>query len=155
MLSRPLPNVTLPFRFSSCSSSTQVWAALEGGDQANGQALIGQLIEGHSTCAETHYALGTLAMVMNQPAEAESGFGRAIGLDPRAGEGSRVETASGVVQARVVMLRSVDIGGIRVENVRASVLEGAHPATILLGMSYLRHVDIHENDGVLSLSKAY
>ena len=84
-----------------------------------------------------------------------SSHARAIGLDPRAGEGSRVETASGVVEARVVMLRSVDIGGIRVENVRASVLEGAHPATILLGMSYLRHVDIHENDGVLSLSKAY
>lgn len=80
---------------------------------------------------------------------------RAIGLDPRVGEVSRVETASGVVAARIVMLRSVDVGGIRVENVRASVMEGTHPATILLGMSYLRHVDIHENGGVLSLSKAY
>jgi len=79
----------------------------------------------------------------------------AIGLDPRAGESSLVETASGVVTARIVMLRSVDVGGIRVENVRASVMEGSHPVTILLGMSYLRHVDIHENGGVLSLSKAY
>ena len=80
---------------------------------------------------------------------------RAIGLDPRVGERSRVETASGVVEAMVVTLRSVDIGGIRVENVRATVLAGAHPATILLGMSYLRHVDMHENGGVLSLSKDY
>ena len=80
---------------------------------------------------------------------------RAIGLDPKVGEPSRVETASGVVEARIVMLRSVDIGGIRVENVRASVMEGGYPATILLGMSYLRHVEIHENGGVLSLSKAY
>jgi len=79
----------------------------------------------------------------------------ALGLDPRVGEASRVETASGVVAARIVMLRSVDVGGIRVENVRASVMEGSHPATILLGMSFLRHVDIHENGGVLSLSKAY
>ena len=80
---------------------------------------------------------------------------RAIGLDPRVGEQSRVETASGVVAARIVMLRSVDIGGIRVENVRASVMQGGYPATILLGMSYLRHVEIHENGGVLSLSKAF
>ena len=80
---------------------------------------------------------------------------RAIGLDPKVGEQSRVETASGVVEARIVVLRSVDIGGIRVENVRASVMEGGYPATILLGMSYLRHVEIHENGGVLSLSKAF
>jgi len=80
---------------------------------------------------------------------------RAIGLDPKSGELSRVETASGVVEARIVMLGSVDLGGIRVENVRASVMDGAHPVTILLGMSYLRHVEIHESGGVLSLSKAY
>lgn len=80
---------------------------------------------------------------------------RAIGLNLKLGERSQVETASGVVQARTLMLGSVDVGGIRVENVRASVLEGAHPATILLGMSYLRHVEIHEKGGVLSLSKAY
>jgi len=80
---------------------------------------------------------------------------RAIGLDPKVGEASRVETASGVVDARIVMLRSVDVGGIRVENVRASIMEGSHPVTILLGMSYLRHVEMHENGGILSLSQAF
>jgi aspartyl protease family protein len=80
---------------------------------------------------------------------------RSIGLDPYVGEPARVETASGVVDARTVMLKSVDVGGIRVENVRATVMKGSHPGTILLGMSYLRHVDIRENGGVLSLSQAY
>ena len=79
----------------------------------------------------------------------------ALGLDPKVGEPSQVETASGRVNVRMVMLKSVDLGGIRVENVRASVIEGDYPTTILLGMSYLRHVEIHENGGVLSLSQAY
>ncbi len=80
---------------------------------------------------------------------------RAIGLPADAGEASQLETASGVINARVVMLKSVDVGGIRVENVRASVLEGEFPTTILLGMTYLRHVSMSETGGVLSLSTAY
>jgi aspartyl protease family protein len=80
---------------------------------------------------------------------------RAIGLPDNAGEASQVETASGMINARIVMLKSVDVGGIRVENVRASVLEGNFPTTILLGMTYLRHVSMSETGGVLSLSTAY
>ncbi len=68
---------------------------------------------------------------------------------------SRVETASGLVPARVVNLRFVDVGGIRVDNVQATVVEGSYPSTVLLGMSYLKHVDIKENNGVLSLSRAW
>ncbi|MFT5710291.1 MAG: aspartyl protease family protein [Halioglobus sp.] len=80
---------------------------------------------------------------------------RAIGLPADAGEASRVETASGMTNARVVMLKSVDVGGIRVESVQASVLEGEFPTTILLGMTFLRHVSMSETGGVLSLSTAY
>jgi aspartyl protease family protein len=39
--------------------------------------------------------------------------------------------------------------------VRASVVEGNFPGTILLGMTYLQHVEIQESNGVLSLSKAW
>ena len=80
---------------------------------------------------------------------------RAIGLPDDAGEASQVETASGMINARIVMLKSVDVGGIQVENVRASVLEGNFPTTVLLGMTYLRHVSMSETGGVLSLSIAY
>ena len=54
---------------------------------------------------------------------------------------------------KAVTLRSVSVGGIRVENVQATVLEGDFPSTILLGMTYLQHVDMEENNGVLSLSR--
>ena len=80
---------------------------------------------------------------------------RAIGLPDNAGDASQVETASGMINARIVMLKSVDVGGIRIENVRASVLEGKFPTTVLLGMTYLRHVSMSEAGGVLSLSAAY
>ena len=70
------------------------------------------------------------------------------------GTPSRVETASGVIDAHSVTLQSVSVGGLRVDNVPATVVEGTYPATILLGMSYLRHVKIQEHDGILSLSKS-
>ena len=80
---------------------------------------------------------------------------RALGVPVEEGQPSMVETASGRVKARIVNLQSVSVGGIRVDNVRASVVEGEFPATILLGMTYLQHVDIEENNGVLSLSRAW
>jgi aspartyl protease family protein len=79
----------------------------------------------------------------------------AMGVDYAAGEAMRVETASGMQGAKLVNLTSVDVGGIRVENVRAAVIEGGFPTTILLGMSFLKHVDMKESGGILSLSRAY
>ena len=80
---------------------------------------------------------------------------RVLGLASEAGDAVKVETAAGVVDGKILTLRSVEVGGIRVENVRAAVLMGSHPSTILLGMSYLRHVEMHESGGILSLSRAY
>ncbi len=84
-----------------------------------------------------------------------SSHAQALGIDYMDGAPGRVETASGSVNAWMVTLRSIDVGGIRVDNVQASVVEGEFPATILLGMTYLRHVKMQETDGVLSLSRAW
>lgn len=78
----------------------------------------------------------------------------ALGIDYGDGERSVVETASGVADAYRITLRSVDVGGIRVNNVAASIVEGGFPSTVLLGMSYLRHVSLKENNGIMSLSRA-
>jgi len=77
----------------------------------------------------------------------------ALGIDYGDGERSVVETASGVANAYRITLRSVDVGGIRVNNVAASIVEGGYPSTVLLGMSYLRHVSLEENNGIMSLSR--
>jgi aspartyl protease family protein len=84
-----------------------------------------------------------------------SDHARALGVDYTTGTPTRVETASGTVGARRVTLRSVNVGGIQVDNVEATVVEGEFPSTILLGMTYLRHVKIQESNGVLSLSRAW
>lgn len=80
---------------------------------------------------------------------------RAMNIDYSTGELSSVETASGVTAAHAITLHSVVVGGIEVNNVPAIVLEGAYPGTILLGMSYLRHVKMQEQNGILSLSRGH
>ncbi|MDZ7684027.1 MAG: retroviral-like aspartic protease family protein [Gammaproteobacteria bacterium] len=51
-----------------------------------------------------------------------------------------------------VTLSRVEVGGIRVDNVRAAIIEGEHPREILLGMSFLRNVEMRESSGVLVLT---
>lgn len=84
-----------------------------------------------------------------------SAHAKSLGVDYASGQPARMETASGVTAAWVVNLRSVDVGGIRVDNVQATVAEGAFPSDILLGMTYLRHVKMSEENGVLSLSREW
>jgi aspartyl protease family protein len=78
-----------------------------------------------------------------------------LGVDPAAGEATRVETAGSTVAGRIVVLDSVDVGGIRVDNVRATVIDGNFPRTVLLGMTFLSHVELSEENGVLSLSSRW
>ena len=78
---------------------------------------------------------------------------RALGVDYESGIPTSVETASGKVKAWVVSLNSVDVGGIRVDRVQAAVTDSEFPSTILLGMTYLEHVDIAESNGILSLKR--
>ena len=79
----------------------------------------------------------------------------ALGLDYAAGIPSTLETASGVVDAWLLNLDRVEVGGIPVEGVRATVVLGEYPTTILLGMSYLQHVELRERNGVLSISREW
>ena len=76
---------------------------------------------------------------------------KAIGLKYEHGIPSKVITASGPVEAYQIMLDSVDVQGLRVDRIRASVLEGSYPELVLLGTSYLQHVEMSEKNGILML----
>ncbi|WP_062267725.1 retropepsin-like aspartic protease family protein [Endozoicomonas arenosclerae] len=78
-----------------------------------------------------------------------------IGLNYKDGNTVRVETASGVVRGFQVMLDFVSVGGIRVPNVEATVIEGNSPETVLLGMSYLKSIRFSEEGGVMTLQARY
>ena len=71
---------------------------------------------------------------------------RALGLDfgPRV----QVMTAAGPSSAWVTRLDEVSVGGIRRENVRATITGGEFNG-ILLGMSFLRHFDLQQSNGRL------
>ena len=76
---------------------------------------------------------------------------RALGLD--FGPKVRVMTAAGPTTAWVTRLDEVTVGGIRRENVRASITSGEFNG-ILLGMSFLKHYSLQQTDGRLVISEA-
>jgi aspartyl protease family protein len=80
---------------------------------------------------------------------------RALNIDFKSGLLGSANTASAVVPVWQVMLSSVSIGGIKLNNVTASVIEGSRPSKVLLGNSFLRHTDIQQADSVLEISKRY
>jgi len=75
-----------------------------------------------------------------------------LSIDMSNSRPAQVETASGMVSSRIVTLETVSVGGIKVRNVKAVVIEGVYPVDILLGMSFLEHVDIRESSGIMQLT---
>ncbi len=67
----------------------------------------------------------------------------------------RAITASGEARAVLVTIDTLDIDGLVVHGVQAMVIEGNYPSIILLGMTYLQHVSMREQQGVLYLRSKY
>ena len=80
---------------------------------------------------------------------------RSLGIAEDEGRLGSVSTASDVRAARLVTLRSVNVGGIEAQAVDATVLDGEQPQLILLGMSFLQHVQLEEREGVLTLRRRW
>ncbi len=90
---------------------------------------------------------GANVVAMNQ------GVARRLGIDYEVlGTPTEVATAGGVVKSWSISLDVVQVGDIRVRNVRAVVLEGEHPSDILLGRTFLANVEMKESAGVLVLT---
>lgn len=85
-----------------------------------------------------------------------SSHARALGINyEKDGKKGGLSTASGVVEVWYMDLESVDVGGMTVRNVLASVSEGDFPSSVLLGMSYLNHVTMEEKAGLLYLTQKH
>lgn len=76
-------------------------------------------------------------------------------IDYTKGVPVRMSTASGVAQGYRVLLSSVAVGTVQVNNVEAVVTEGAYPTEILLGNSYLAQVEMKIDAGVLVLQSKF
>jgi aspartyl protease family protein len=80
---------------------------------------------------------------------------RQLKIDFRSGVPNEVQTAAAVVPAWVVTLDSVNVGGIRLRNVNATVIEGTQPFDVLLGNSFLQHTRMQKAGAVLELKKRF
>lgn len=76
-----------------------------------------------------------------------------LGIDYRAGTPITVNTANGQAKAYRVVLNRVSVGDIELNQVSAAVSTTNSPTIILLGNSYLSHVDLSVDSGVLILKE--
>lgn len=76
-----------------------------------------------------------------------------LGIDYRAGRIGRVHTAQGETPSYFVELPEVQVGDIKVQDVRTAVISGAYPQDVLLGMSFLSAVQMREDNGTLMLTQ--
>jgi aspartyl protease family protein len=74
-----------------------------------------------------------------------------LGVDYRQAPKAQAETAGGLVVAYEVRLDSVKAGDLELSNIPAMVLEGAYPSEVLLGMSFLRGLEMEHLGRVLEL----
>lgn len=66
-----------------------------------------------------------------------------------------VGTASGNTVGHRVKLRSVSIGGIRMDDVHAVVIDGDSPRQVLLGMNVLQEFEMDQRENLLILRAKY
>ena len=79
---------------------------------------------------------------------------RRMGLNYRLrGVPTTVSTANGNVRAYEVMLDNVGVGEISIDNVEAFVVDGAGLEVPLLGMSFLRRLEVRTEQGTMTLRK--
>lgn len=60
-------------------------------------------------------------------------------------------TAAGQVRSYPIALKHVKVGHLSQDNVTAVIIEGEHPQHVLLGMSFLKHIQLSRNGHVLEL----
>ncbi|MBX2837142.1 MAG: TIGR02281 family clan AA aspartic protease [Gammaproteobacteria bacterium] len=61
------------------------------------------------------------------------------------------QTANGVSTAYTTIIDSVEIGGLELTNVRALIAPGLDGQVALLGMSFLRHFELVQKEGLLTI----
>ncbi len=65
---------------------------------------------------------------------------------------TRVVTANGVISVYPTYLESISIGALEASNVKALINPFAVDSTVLLGMSFLKHLTLIQRDRTLTLS---
>jgi aspartyl protease family protein len=73
-------------------------------------------------------------------------------LNLQRGAAHPISTANGRAIAYSTDLKSISLGDIRIDNVEGSIVENMGDNKVLLGMSFLRHLNFSQQDNQLILS---
>lgn len=85
-----------------------------------------------------------------------SNVAKKLGIDYKLnGEVGQSYTASGKEKIYIVNLKKVKVGEIELHNVQGAVHEGNFPVITLLGMSFLRKLDMKREGRIMELQKKY
>jgi len=72
-------------------------------------------------------------------------------LGLKRGQAVRTETANGMTTSYAVRLDEVSVGGIALQDVRAAITPGLQTDEVLLGMSFLKHIEFTQRGKTLIL----
>lgn len=112
-----------------------------------GHFLVRALINNVPVAAMIDTGATTIVVNWNQALQ--------MGIDPRRGQRVLVQTANGPAAAYLVNFARVQVGDIVLANVPGTVAEGGAEkvSVVLIGMSFLRHVDMRRSGDTLTLSR--
>ncbi|MCP4491361.1 MAG: TIGR02281 family clan AA aspartic protease [Gammaproteobacteria bacterium] len=108
-------------------------------------------VDGKINGRSTHFLVDTGATFVTMSSQ----HARVVGIDYRKGRRSSAQTATQLVAVWQVSLRSITVGGIKLSNVEASVIEGTQPNDVLLGNSFLKRTQIQRKGTVMELQKRF
>jgi aspartyl protease family protein len=108
---------------------------------SQGHYLAPGTINGHPVV----FLLDTGATSVSVPAE----LGERLGLSP--GPAEPVTTANGVISVYRTLIEQLELGPIRLHEVRAHLNPHMEADVVLLGMSAMRHLELVQRDGTLTL----
>lgn len=72
-------------------------------------------------------------------------------LNLKHGPSATYQTANGSVNVSLTRLEQISLGDISLNNVRATINPGFHSTQILLGMSFLKHLEFSQRGDTLTL----
>lgn len=123
-------------------------AYINGGDSA---VVLQRNRSGHYAAPgringeRVQFLLDTGATMVSVP----SSLADELGLER--GAPIRSMTANGTITVYRTELDSVTLGGIHMRNVSATINPGMHEDLVLLGMSFMQHLELTQRDGTLTL----
>jgi len=140
-LNAPLSNVAPPAPEN---------ASIRISPNSQGMYITSAKLNGHSI--EVIVDTGASDVAMNES------HASSLGLDYKKHHNGivNVSTASGVAAAYTVSLDEISLNGVRQRYVEAVVVQGNFPRNILLGMSFLKNVDMQRQpNGILEIKQRH